>query len=139
MNYEIGQRVWWTRHDGRQFYMEIRSKHPHADLSDYYSLQAVFADNCLDVPDSWVSASSLQLGDTSPKVQRSCPKCGEPTFGAPEPSSKRYYFGCIACPWGEYLNERDVIAQPVAPSAVDVSVIKEYGLTQKLSNQIRVF
>lgn len=27
----------------------------------------------------------------------------------------------------------------MAPTTVDVSVIKEYGLTQKLSNQIRVY
>lgn len=86
----VGQKVWWKNpNTGREFYAVIREINP--SVEGYYSLDAVFADNCLDMPDNWAA-------------------------------------------------ERDIrLVPPMSPSTVDVSAISEYGLTQKLSNQIRVY
>ena len=58
---KIGQRVWWKNPStGREFYAEIRGHHPHADLSDYYELSAVFAENCSDMPDNWAHIRDIR-------------------------------------------------------------------------------
>jgi hypothetical protein len=58
---KVGQRVWWKSPAGKEFYVEIRASHPHEDLSDYYALDAVFADNCLDMPDNWAHVRDLRV------------------------------------------------------------------------------
>ena len=90
--FSVGQKVWWKNpNTGREFFAVIREINHSAE--GYYDLSAVFADNCLDMPDNWAAERDL----------------------------------------------RPVEPPPVSPTTVDVSTISEYGLTQKLSNSIRVY
>lgn len=55
--YEVGQKIWWKGAKGRFLFM-VREIHP--SVSDYYALDAVYAHNCLDVPDNWAHARDMR-------------------------------------------------------------------------------
>lgn len=56
--YEVGQKVWWKSPKGVRFLFRVRQIHP--SCADTYELEAVYADNCLDVPDNWANARDMR-------------------------------------------------------------------------------
>jgi hypothetical protein len=92
MTYKVGQRVWWKSQKGVEFYAQVRALHPHADCSDCYALDAVFADNCSDMPDNWANARDMRPVDAPKEDCEGCggnhpyKYCGAPDLAEPLPS-----------------------------------------------------